>query len=303
MVTAPRPSPSSSLWLLVLGLGITVGVAAALLSGVFTPPGAPATSTTVGPGNQIVLWIAEIVPIAAIAFFIFFRLTRETAPVPGRLIAPALIVILILVVFVLLVRVNLISSNTPLTKQVPPGLNQTNQSYYSPGGNYTNATSFGWGGMVNFLGINLPLWAAVSIGAAIVIAVGVVATIFVLRFPGRQRPMGPSTPAGGVRIELESAARALDEGTGDPRQVLIALYARLLRRLEPAVGDLATSTAEEIRSHYLIRLGVQPATADEITRLFELARYSSHPIGPAEVARARAVLAAAIGDLNSPRAA
>jgi len=211
---------------------------------------------------------------------------------------------MVLVVFVLLVRVNLITSNNPQTYQTAPGLNETNGTGPPPGGGNSslNSTGFGLGDSVNFFGLNLPAWAAIGIVLAVIVTVGVLVAIFVLRLQGRDRPLR-SLPATGLRSEFESAARALGEGSTDPRQVLIALYARLLTRLEPAVGDLATSTAEEIRTHYLIRLGVDPRTAEEITRLFELARYSSHPIGPTEVARARVVLTTAITELNSPRAA
>lgn len=300
MSERPRASSTSSLWLVVLGIGLTVGAAAALLSGVFTPPGAPTSSTVIEPANQLVIWVAEILPIAAIAFFVFYRLTREAMPVPTRLIAPVLIVILVLVVFVVLVRVNIISPNTPLSHQ-PIGLNANNTTGLPPGGNLTSLNLSGPGDTVSFFGLSLPTWVAVAILGGVVVTIGAVATLFVLR---RSRPElmirgGPSVD--GVRSELESAARALDEGSGDPRRVLIELYGRLLHRLEPAVGDLATQTAEEIRTHYLIRLGVKPHTAEEITRLFERARYSSHPIGPGEVTRARTVLSDAIADLNSPR--
>jgi hypothetical protein len=254
----------------------------------------------VAPANQLVIWAAVIIPIAGIAFFVFDRLRQETMPVPTRLIAPVIVVILLLVVFVVLVRVNIISPTTSLSDQ-PGGVNTNNTTgVISPGGNLTNLNLTGAGDTVAFFGLTLPTWAAILILGGIVVVVGTVATIFVLR-RSEQTLIIRAPSVEGVRSELESAARALGTGTGDPRQILIELYGRLLHRLEPAVGDLATQTAEEIRTHYLIRLGVRPHTAEEITRLFERARYSSHPIGPSEVARARTVLSDAIKDLNSPR--
>lgn len=300
MTEPSPPTPTPTLWLVVLGIGLTVGAAAALLTGVFNPASSPTGSTVIEPSNQFVQWIIEILPIIAVVFFVYYRVSRGSIPVPTRLIAPVLIVILMLVIFVVLVRVNLIGSSTSLANQ-PIGLGTNNSTSLPPQGNTTNLNISGPGDTVLFFGFSFPIWAVLGILGGIVVTVGTVVTLLVLRRSRQIVVLRVDPSAQGVRSELESAARALDQGEEDPRRVLIELYGRLLRRLEPAVGDLATQTAEEIRTHYLIRLGVRPATAEEITRLFERARYSSHPIGAGEVVRARTVLTSAIADLNTPR--
>ena len=299
-----RPPPLPSLWLVVLVLGLTVGAAAVFLSGAFMAPNSPSGSgpaTLTEPAGQSVAWLLEILPIALIGFFIFERLRQGSSPVPTRLVAQVLLVIVLLIIFVIFVRVNLFGPTGP-TSLVHAGQNATTNGTGPTGGNQTTVNATGPGDLVNLVGIPLPSWEAIAIVAAIVVVVGSLAAFFVLRRAAGGARLGGPPSAAGVRSELESAARALDDGTGDPRHILIALYGRLLRRLEPRVGDLTTSTPGEIRTHCLIRLGVQPATAAEVTRLFELACYSSHPIGPAEVVRARQVLNAAVADLNRPRA-
>lgn len=300
-----HPAPISSLWLVVLVIGLMVGVAATFLSGVFVPPGAPSDATsTVGPNNQILVWVAELVMLGGVAYFVYYRIRNGATAVPTRLVFPILIVILLLVVFTIFVRVNLIAPSTGPGSNGPGGNGITNGTTNGTQGQNASALNLsGGGGGINFFGLGLPAWAAYGILAGAVAVIAIAATIFILRVARGPRFPGEPAPAAGVRSELESAARALEEGSGDPRHILIALYGRLLRRIEPQVGDLTTQTAEEIKSHYLIHLGVQPRTAEEITRLFELARYSSHPIGADEVVLARTVLSTAIQELNSPRAA
>ena len=303
MSPTARPAPTSSLWLVVLAIGLVIGVAATLLSGVFTPPGAPSGGTVVAPTNQLVGWVLILLTFGLVLFFLYRRLRSGILAVPARLIAPTLIMILVLVIFVILVRVNLIGANPG------PGLgghgiggNNTNTTP-PPGGNGT-AQNVSGPGTVHILNLSLPTWAAYALLGAVVIGVGAAAAVAAFRLArtAHRRPRGPPPSVAGLRSDLEIAARALDE-PGDPREVLIQLYARLLHRLEPAVGDLATRTAGEIKTFYLVRLGVQLRTAEEVTRLFELARYSSHPIGPGEVTRARTVLNSAIEQLRTPRAA
>ncbi len=97
---------------------------------------------------------------------------------------------------------------------------------------------------------------------------------------------------------LVEASAALDTDE-EPRELLIRLYGTLLDRLTPFVGDTDRQTAEEIRIAHLVRLGISGATAREITRLFEEARYSQHPIGPMELARAKSAIHQAIAELDA----
>jgi hypothetical protein len=84
----------------------------------------------------------------------------------------------------------------------------------------------------------------------------------------------------------------------DAREVILALYATLLARLRPMVGGMDTSTPEEIRAVHLERLGARPEPARTLTRLFEEARYSAHPMGPESSRTAQEAVRAVLDDLD-----
>ncbi|MGP8077608.1 MAG: hypothetical protein ACLQC7_05765 [Thermoplasmata archaeon] len=80
-----------------------------------------------------------------------------------------------------------------------------------------------------------------------------------------------------IRAALAEAETALARND-DPRETIIHLYGQLLRHLSSRTGDMGAWTAEEIRRGHLERNGVRPTAALALTRLFETARYSTHPI-------------------------
>ena len=94
----------------------------------------------------------------------------------------------------------------------------------------------------------------------------------------------------------------LDEGR-DPRRVIVRLYDRLLSRVSPLGVGVEFSTAEEIRANQLLPLGVRRPAADTLTRLFEEARYSTHPMDAAAAGLARDAIRAAEADLSRFEAA
>ena len=96
---------------------------------------------------------------------------------------------------------------------------------------------------------------------------------------------------------IPRASVELEEG-GDPRSAILALYTEMLVHLRPRVGSVETATPEEIRATHLVRLGVRPEEAHILTRLFEEARYSTHPLGPATSAEAQGALRATLADLD-----
>jgi hypothetical protein len=98
-------------------------------------------------------------------------------------------------------------------------------------------------------------------------------------------------------------ARQELEGARDPRAAILALYATLLARVAPIVPDLDRSTAEEIRVHHLVRLGIRESAARTLTRIFEEARYSSHRLGPEQVTQATQAIRMAESDLARARPA
>jgi len=136
----------------------------------------------------------------------------------------------------------------------------------------------------------------------------VVGALIVPRLAARsimhRRP--PSSDAGGRA--RASAARAFSDAarklanTSDARGVILNLYTQLMARLEPRVDIPTSRTPEEIRQAHLIPLGVRAEAAAHLTRLFEEACYSSHPIDGAAAARARESVQLAEYDLRAAHA-
>ncbi len=146
-------------------------------------------------------------------------------------------------------------------------------------------------------------------GAAAVIVVGAVAAQLGRKRPRRERrsraraqdgaPIGPEKDDRLAVGEAVANARSAVERGDDPRATIVGLYVQLLDMLAPKVGDLASSTPEEIRSAHLHRLGVRPAASESLTRLFETARYSSHELGTDAAGRFRETLVTTEQDLRA----
>lgn len=302
MTDAPRAASIPSVWLVVAGVGLAVGAAAVLLSGIFvsSPSGVTVNLGFFGPASQVALGIIEVLPIVIVVVLLLIHFSGSRMPVPTRLLAPVLVVILLLVVFVILAHLGVIAVGN--TGANTPGLNGTATQNQSNNENITHGNGSVPGGTTTLFGLALPTWAAFALIAAVIVAVAVAVTVYALRPPFRARQRAIAVTGLDARSALGAAARALAEPSSDPRGVLIALYGQLLSQIEPEATDLETSTPREIRTRHLVRLGVQPRTAEAITQLFERARYSSHPIGPEEVARARTVLDDALHDLDRSRA-
>ena len=146
------------------------------------------------------------------------------------------------------------------------------------------------------LTLTVPVWAILG---AVVLSAGAVAVWFTSRLlvrrnlvaserspsaPGPSKGLAPGVadrrPLAAVREARAALGRA-----ADPRSTILRLYGQLLAELESAVGNVACATAEEIRLGPLQRLGVEPPLAIVLTRLFETARYSRHPLGLEDAAR------------------
>ena len=77
--------------------------------------------------------------------------------------------------------------------------------------------------------------------------------------------------------ELEGSLRRLEQDPeADPREVIRALYHRLLLALRPRLGTLATYTVREVDAVIVSAFGVRAENAHELSALFEEARYSQH---------------------------
>jgi Domain of unknown function (DUF4129) len=91
----------------------------------------------------------------------------------------------------------------------------------------------------------------------------------------------------------EAVEESLDDlaGEPDPRTAIIRCYRRFERFAAQArVPRAPWQTASEFVLDALSRLALPRAPVEQLTRLFELARFSDHPLEPGELHRARACL-------------
>ena len=294
----PRQSRQPSLVLLVILLAaLGTGAAASALAGAaFTSNPSGASPANVELTGDVVMYTFTAIVIAGAALLLYRRLVGGAVPLPGEFAAVALVCILLLIIFVVVFRSVSTGGSLPTQATPPPSpsnaTHQPNSTVSNQTSNLTVAPSPFW--------FNPPPWILFVAVAAIA---GVVVAVVVpgLRALAAGRKLGTEddaqrAAAGRARAVLAGAADAIGEGR-DPREVIIALYAELLDRIEPMVGNLAPDTPEEIRTLHLERLGIAPARSKALTRLFEEARYSTHPLGPEAAARATEVIRSAEADL------
>ncbi len=298
-----RTGRPSLVLLVVLAVALATGAAASLLLGAATAPGAPAQ-----PASELVVpatWIADallgLFALVAVVL-VYRRLTGGAATLSSRAVITFLVVILLGVAFVAAAQFfhpggcPWCGGGTPGSVPPPSGNNST-----ATGG--SNNTTFGGGELV-LLSWHVPAWLEFVALAVVTLLVAAVVMPFLaqwstarrLRGAGSQRP-GSGPTAAEVRGVFARASRDLDRGL-DPRDVIERLYADLLERLGRYVVQIDPSTPEEIRVQHLVRLGIRPEVATELTRLFEEARYSTHPIGPESADRAAGAMRRATADLE-----
>ena len=299
MQQIPTRSGASPALLIVLVVALAVGAAASLVAGAATSP--PFRS---GPATEILLSASSIATIfaivlaVAIGILIYVRLSSDTAAVPSRFVVTALTAILIGVLLIALFHLLGSGSGFGAGSSVG-GNNSTNGG--QPGSNATGNVT-GSGGQLEILSFHLPTWslfAAVALAAILVSAVAIPALRAASARRDRLGASGRSRAAklADLRGALAVAAGELEVG-GEPRTVVIRLYTTLLRRVGPMVGGVDDVTPEEIRALHFERLGIRPTAATTLTRLFEEARYSSHPMGPDAARRAREAISEAAADLD-----
>jgi len=191
------------------------------------------------------------------------------------------------------------------------GTGNSSQGGGSGGGNTTRGSGGGTGNSSNGSGPSstrvlaewkLPVWAQYVV-LGLVGAGGLALVVPVLVSRARRartlvEPSGPTRAQSEAQAALRAAAEQLRR-TFDAREVVVALYLKLLGEVAPLVGDIGPQTAGEIRDAHLLRLGVRRETAVLLTHLFEEARYSSHPIDVAMTRRALDAIRAAEADLVS----
>lgn len=292
-------SPASRVsWVLLVVVLAAFAVGAAssiLLSAPSTAPSGPSTLLDVALTSWESVVLSAVTLGAFVAALVVMRGAGSSNPTLNRMAVTMLVVVVIAVAFLVLAHAfgfgpsntggNGGSSHNGNSTLPPPtgGKNLT-----GPGG---NIISWGW----------LPAWVPFVVLAAIALVAVIVVLPGVRGYVSERRARGSSaataTAAMGFRDALSRASTDLDLG-GDPREVILALYAALLARLSPMVAELDVSTPEEIRASHLVRLGVRPEAARTLTRLFEEARYSAHPMGAEAGQRAREAVRATLDDLD-----
>jgi hypothetical protein len=296
----PLPGPSgrrSYVLVVALFVALATGAAASLLIGAATESGGPPprASELVLPSGLFSWLLIGVLGIVAVVFA-YQRLSGVTVRLPNRAVVTFLVVILIAVLFVVAFRVAVVGGPSP-TGEVSVGQNSTGT--HPPNQTATNLTS--GGNVTPFLLPGLPGWVpwVVIAGLLLIVTVAVFPTLLEYAADRRARAVPPPPPADAraVRTALREAAEALDRG-GDPRSVIVRLYGELLARLAPVVGDVNPETPEEIRARHLQPLGIRAESATALTRLFEEARYSTHPLAEAAADRARSAVREALSDLD-----
>lgn len=296
-MSAPASSHRPS-WVLLLALlaSLATGAAASLLVGAATSPGAPPAHA-----SELVLSSAAVADglaaflIALVAFFVYLRVTGGALPLPGRFVVFFLVAVLVAVVLIAAFRAYGGGGPSP-TGAVSNGTNSTGT--VSSNATETNLTSNGTGTLSVLP--SLPGWVPFALIAVMLVVGCVVVLPFATAYAesravARRRTERPPSLADATAA-LARAAQALEEG-GDPRSVIVRLYGDLLERIGPIAPGIDLATPEEIRREHLVELGIPSEAATVLTRLFEEARYSTHPLGTEAADRARGAVGIALSTL------
>jgi amino acid transporter len=301
MSSRPRRPRPSLLLVLLLVCALSVGAAVALLTSARSAGPPP----PVGPTTELVLpaWVVSAVIIAfALAIFAPLVIARIRSGGSGgslnRFVVAAFgFFLAACIVLVLIHFFGGLGGGTPsgVTLPSPAGNNST-----TPPPNGSNTPVGGPGGVLSY-NLALPSWTLFLVASIALVLVAVVALPPLAEYLEDRREAGQRRRrSAAARAEVRQALRRAAEELGgalDPRATVLALYATLLARIAPMTTDLDFATAEEIRRRDLVRLGIRASAAEDLTRVFEEARYSSHPMGSESVARATAAIRAAEEDL------
>jgi hypothetical protein len=148
-------------------------------------------------------------------------------------------------------------------------------------------------GNVSELDAGIPEWiipvlnALYIIGMILTVLISMIIAVYKVREAIAKRAGSAGHRRGPMAEAIaEATDEALDDLTrpgGDPRAAIIRCYARFERSLALAEAPRAPwQTAMEFMQAVLNRLPVDRTDVQRLTRLFELARFSRHPLGEAE---------------------
>jgi hypothetical protein len=294
-----RVSPA----ILVLVLAaLAVGAAASLLASAprTSSPGSTDYAELVFPTWEVETALVVLV-FGGFALFLFFQFRSGTSPVPGRMAVTAVVAILVAVLLTIVVQHAAFPNGASGGGGGGGGSSST-----TPPSNTTNATHnttlIPGSGTFFWLGPSVPPYTLFAIVAVVAVVISVLVTSPIWRRAIadrlRSEPAVPSAASlAAIRVALTDATQALDAGA-DLRTIVIGLYAAILAKIGPTVGNVDGATPEEIRASHLVRLGIRPEAAEVLTRSFEEARYSSHLVTAAMVERVTIALREASADLD-----
>lgn len=287
-----RPiGPSSALAIFLLA-ALGIGIAAIFLTAPTSAPAGPGTTTYLGRASALTIGLALLtIPLSIALYLLHGRVRGGSAAYPTRALSVFMVAFLVALVFLAIIHFipagpELHSNNTTTAPGGGTGApNQTLLLNNSTPPNVKFPPLSTWG---PYLGL----------GIALVVVIAIVAP---LMSRGRLEPPAESSPPSeaAVREELGVALQRL--GSADPsdaRAILIELYGRLLLRLSSKVDRLESATPGEIEQMCIDRFRIRPATARALRTLFEEARYSTLPMGAAQVAAARGALTDAMTELG-----
>ncbi|MCI4328869.1 MAG: DUF4129 domain-containing protein [Thermoplasmata archaeon] len=294
MAGTPRRRPvNPSIALAVFLLtALAIGLAAAFLSTPTSAPVGPGTTTFLGAPSALVVTIALLaVPVSITLTLIHGRIRGGSGGIPRRALSVFLVAFLIALVFLVVVHfASLGPLNSVNNTAVPPGGGPG--SFGNGTGNLNNSTPR--------LGLpSVSQWGPyLGLGIALIVVLAILVPLLA-RDRGEEEGRTPPAKEPEVRQAFEQALTDLDHSKDqDPRHILIALYARLLKQLAPQVENLDAATPGEIERLCVARFHILPPTAHALRTLFEEARYSTHPLGERHVAEARAALTEALAQLG-----
>ena len=293
-----------------LGVAVIVGVVALVLPGAtphVTPP--HAGQLTISLSTQVwgLLFLSPI--LAGFAVLVGRRLLGPSWSFSRRTFVQLAVVVVLLLLFIYVLSHANSGTNGYVSVAGGSPVNATSNN--STGHNTTNSTTghgSGGGSSVGAVpapsGVTIPGWLLLVVGVALTAVVAALALPGVLSGLQRRRQAGGAGTAtdddrARAQQAIAEAALAIDRGD-DPRATIVRLYLRLLVDHSARLGDVVALTPEEIRARILAPLRVRPGAAEALTRLFEEARYSTHPMGKDAADRCRTALSAVESDLGAP---
>ncbi|HUJ78592.1 MAG TPA: DUF4129 domain-containing protein [Thermoplasmata archaeon] len=291
---------TSPVLLCLVAVAVAIGAAGSLVASATRPYGLSSFSSSTYTLPSWMWGVVLVSPFVALfGAIVYRRMTEGGLKLPGSAIAFATVILAMLVLFAVLGST--VPSGGiglgPSTSSSPPSGNSSKSPPPPTGGNGGTGPL----GLPPVSSFHLP--AGTYLAIALVVALGLVGLAVPAAWSAAARrrtarELRPDPAAvSAVQAALAGAASELSAGLS-PRAVIEQLYLRLLARVAQVAGDVSGRTPEEIRADLLIPLGVRAPAADALTRLFEEARYSTHPMGADAATRVRSAVAAAASDLT-----